>query len=148
MAGFGGVVNDPLLIDECLSAELPAIAHELGFEAYHVARFGLAGAPDHAIFAKVAERGFTFVTNNRDDFVELAGRVDLHGGLIVLMSQGRRESQKAMLRAALLHVREIGGLINRVLEVQQDGQITVFELPASLPRGFEDIAPPTFFEPF
>src|SRR5712691_1560506 len=38
-------VSDPLLIDECLSAELPAIAHELGFEAYHVAHFGLAGAP-------------------------------------------------------------------------------------------------------
>ncbi len=39
-------VSDPLLIDECLSAELPAIAHELGFEAYQVAHFGLAGAPD------------------------------------------------------------------------------------------------------
>ena len=69
-------MNDPLLIDECLSAELPALAHELGFEAYHVAHFGLAGAPDHVVFAKVKERGFIFVTNNRDDFVELACRLD------------------------------------------------------------------------
>jgi predicted nuclease of predicted toxin-antitoxin system len=59
-------VNDPFLIDECLSAELPAVAHELGLEAYHVAHFGLAGAPDHAVFAKVRERSFIFVTNNRD----------------------------------------------------------------------------------
>jgi hypothetical protein len=37
----------------------------------------LAGAPDHAVFAKVSERGFVFVTNNRDDFVDLVEAVDL-----------------------------------------------------------------------
>jgi hypothetical protein len=56
-------VNDPFLIDECLSAELPAIAHEFGLEAYHIAHFGLAGVPDHVVFEKVRERGFVFVTN-------------------------------------------------------------------------------------
>lgn len=123
-------MSDPLLIDECLRAELPAIAHELGFEAYHVAHFDLAGAADHAVFAKVRERGFVFVTNNRDDFVELIEKVDLHAGLVVLVSQGRRETQKAMFRIALLHVLEIGGLTNRVLEVEQTGEIRVYDLPA------------------
>jgi hypothetical protein len=96
-----------------------------------VAHFGLAGAADHAVFAKVRERGFVFVTNNRDDFVELIEKVDLHAGLVVLVSQGRRETQKAMFRIALLHVLEIGGLTNRVLEVEQTGEIRVYELPAS-----------------
>jgi predicted nuclease of predicted toxin-antitoxin system len=132
-------VSDPFLIDECLSAELPAIAHEFGFEAYHVAHFGLAGAPDHAVFAKVCERGFIFVTNNRDDFVELIEKVDLHAGLIVFMSQARRDVQKVMFRAALLHVRKIGDLINRVLEVEQSCEIRVYELPTpSIP---DDDAP-------
>jgi predicted nuclease of predicted toxin-antitoxin system len=130
LADFGGAVSDPFLIDECLNAELPAIAHELGFEAYHVAHFGLAGAPDHVVFAKVSERGFVFVTNNRDDFIELVQKVDLHAGLVVLVSQGRRETQKAMFRAVLLHILEIGGLTNRVLEVEQDGEIRVYDLPA------------------
>jgi predicted nuclease of predicted toxin-antitoxin system len=123
-------VSDPFLIDECLSAELPPVAHELGFEAYHVAHFGLAGAADHAVFAKVRERGFIFVTNNRDDFVELIEKIDLHAGLIVFMSQGRRDVQKAMFRAALLHIRKIGDLINRVLEVEQSCEIRVYELRA------------------
>jgi predicted nuclease of predicted toxin-antitoxin system len=134
------------LIGECLSAELPAIAHELGFEAYHVARFGLAGAPDHAVFAKVVERGFIFVTNSREDFVQLVQRVDLHAGLMVFTSQEPRELQKAMFRAALRHVREIGGLINRVLEVDQDCTIRLFELPTSPPRGFEEAT--SFVEPY
>ncbi len=124
-------MSDPLLIDECLSAELPAIAHELGFEAYHVAHFGLAGAPDQVIFARISERGFIFVTNNRDDFVQLVEKADLHAGLIVFISQGRRDAQKAMFRAALLHILEIGGLTNRVLEIEQNCEIRVYELPTS-----------------
>jgi predicted nuclease of predicted toxin-antitoxin system len=78
MAGFGGAVSDPFLIDECLSAELPAIAHALGFEAYHVAHFGFAGAPDHVVFAKVSERGFVFVTNNRVLEVEQHGEIRVY----------------------------------------------------------------------
>jgi hypothetical protein len=47
----------------------------------------------------------------------------------VFLSQGRRETQKTMVRAALLHVLKIGGLINRVMEVQQNCEIRVYELP-------------------
>jgi hypothetical protein len=70
---------------------------------------------------------------NRDEFLELIEKVDLHAGLIVFMSQGRREAQKAMFRAALLHVLKMGGLINRVLEVEQDCEIRVYELPPPSP---------------
>jgi hypothetical protein len=80
-----------------------------------------------------------FVTNNRDDFVELIEKVDLHAGLIVFMLQGRRDVQKTMFRAALPHVRKVGGLINRVLEVEQSCEIRVYELPT--PSVSDDDAP-------
>jgi hypothetical protein len=50
--------------------------------------------------------------------------------LVILVSQGRRETQKAMFRAAVLHILEIVGLTNRVLEVEQHGEIRVYDLPA------------------
>jgi hypothetical protein len=43
-------VNDPFLIDECLSAELPAIAHELGLEAGQNSRQTLS---DGALNARI-----------------------------------------------------------------------------------------------
>lgn len=122
-------MNDRILIDECLSIELAQIAHELGFEAYHVAHRGMSGLKDHALFAEIARGGFVFVTNNREDFVELVAKADLHAGMIVIVPNVRREVQKALFRAALQHVLTIGTLLNRVLEIDGNGDIRVYDLP-------------------
>jgi predicted nuclease of predicted toxin-antitoxin system len=122
-------MSDPILVDECLSVELPRVAHELGFEAYHVVHYGLSGLKDAALFARIYERGFVFVTNDRDDFIDLIAKVDLHAGLIVILPSVRSEVQKVLFRAALEHVLKIGSMMNRVLEVGADCEIHVYDLP-------------------
>lgn len=122
-------MNDPVLIDECLSPELVDTAYTLGCEAHHAVRYGLSGKPDHVVYAEVKRRGFLFVTNNRDDFVELLTGAELHAGMIVILPNCRRNEQVALFRLALQHVKSIGGLMNQVLEIDADGRIEVYDLP-------------------
>jgi predicted nuclease of predicted toxin-antitoxin system len=126
-----GAMSDGLLIDECLTPELVGIAHEQGFEAYHVAHYGMSGATDCVVFEEVSNRGFVFVTNNRDDFIDLVETADLHAGLIVIVPQVRRETQKELFQLALTRLKEIGDLTNKVLEIDEDGRIQIYDLPTS-----------------
>jgi predicted nuclease of predicted toxin-antitoxin system len=73
------------LIDECLHESLIRLAHAAGFEAVHVNHLGLSGQPDWALAERVAKDEFTFVTNNRVDFIKLFGKMELHPGLVVLV---------------------------------------------------------------
>ena len=122
-------MNDPILIDECLTPELASIAHDLGLEAHHVAYIGLTSKTDRAIFERVEERGFVFVTNNREDWHKLVSKADLHAGLIVILPNCRGAQQKVLFRAALEHAIAIGGLTNKVLEIDAGGAIGVYNLP-------------------
>jgi predicted nuclease of predicted toxin-antitoxin system len=122
-------MSDRLLVDECLTPELVPIACEFGFEAYHVAHIGLSGEPDRIVFRRVVADGFLFVTNDREDWNALVSRVDLHAGLLVIRPRCRRELQKTHFRAALVHVQAIGGLLNKVMEIDQRAEIATFDLP-------------------
>jgi hypothetical protein len=51
-------MNDPVLIDECLSPELVDTAYTLGCEAHHAVRYGLSGKPDHVVYAEVSGVAF------------------------------------------------------------------------------------------
>jgi predicted nuclease of predicted toxin-antitoxin system len=90
-----------LLIDECLHESLVGLAHAAGFEATHVNYLGLNGRPDWALAERVAKDEFTFVTNNRVDFIQLFGKTDLHAGLIVLVPNVTPLLQRALFQAAL-----------------------------------------------
>jgi predicted nuclease of predicted toxin-antitoxin system len=125
------LLSDRFLIDECLTPELVAIANELGFEAHHVVYLGLSGRPDHLVFRHVAEGGYVFVTNDREDWCNILSRVDLHAGLVVIVPKCRREIQKRLFRAALEHVKASDGLLNRVLQIYASCVIEVFELPSA-----------------
>lgn len=48
-----------ILIDECLSPALVEVAHDAGFEAYHVAHRGWSRLKDTALFRRVVEDGLT-----------------------------------------------------------------------------------------
>ncbi len=89
------------LIDECLHESLVVLAHTAGFEATHVNYLGLLGQPDRALAERIANDEFTFVTNNRGDFVQLFGKMDLHAGLIVLIPNMVPSLQRALFQAAL-----------------------------------------------
>ena len=66
------------LIDECLSPALVDVAHEAGYEAYHVAHRGWSGWTDRQLFRVMLEEQFVIVTNNRDDFLELIVGAEIH----------------------------------------------------------------------
>lgn len=119
-------MTERFLIDECLSVALVPVAHEEGFEVYHVAHIGLAGAKDRTVFARVREEGFVFATNNRADFLH---DVDLHAGLLVIVPSCRRDVQVALFRTALQRVAAIGSMVNKILEIDEGGRIHVYDWP-------------------
>lgn len=68
------------LIDECLHTSLLKLAHEAGHIADHVNYLGLGSSKDWALMKVILDQDYTFVTNNRTDFLALYGRLQLHAG--------------------------------------------------------------------
>lgn len=119
------------LIDECLHESLVGVAHAAGFEATHVNHLGLSGKADWELVERIAEDEFTFVTNNRIDFIRLFGEMELHAGLIIIVPNTVPDVQRALFRAALqfVHGKE---LINTVIEVSLKGDTVLcaeYDLP-------------------
>jgi len=75
-----------LLIDECLHTSLLKLAHEAGHTADHVNYLGLGSSKDWDLMKLILDQDYTFVTNNRTDFLALYGRTQLHAGLVIIVS--------------------------------------------------------------
>jgi predicted nuclease of predicted toxin-antitoxin system len=108
------------LIDECLHESLVGVAHAAGFDATHVNHLGLSGKADWELAERIAEDEFTFVTNNRVDFIRLFSKMELHAGLIVLVPNVVPSVQRAMFQAAILYMAG-KDLINSAIEVSIEG---------------------------
>ena len=120
------------LIDECLSVDLVTVAEESGNEAQHVAHVGRAGWKDWNVVRYANEGDFVFVTNNASDFRQLFAAQPLHAGLIILIPVVKRMLQQRLFKAALDELDAIGEPVNRVLEVDLDGEevtLTLYDLP-------------------
>jgi predicted nuclease of predicted toxin-antitoxin system len=119
------------LIDECLHQSLVVVAHTTGFEATHVNYLGLSGYPDWALAERILEDEYTFVTNNRVDFIRLFQRIEIHTGLIILVPNLVPALQRVLFQAALEYA-STGDLVNNVMEVVLEGNTvvcTVYKLP-------------------
>jgi predicted nuclease of predicted toxin-antitoxin system len=121
-----GVVR--FLIDECLSLDLVAVAGKAGHDARHVAHVGRAGWKDWNVARYASEGDFILVTNNASDFRRLYAAEPLHAGLIILIPVVNRMVQRRLFKAALDELAIIGEPINRVLEVDLDGEDVTFAL--------------------
>lgn len=121
------------LIDECLHESLVGVAHDAGFEATHVNHLGWSGKPDWELARRIAKDEFTFVTNNRVDFIQVFGRMELHAGLIIIVPNAVPVVQRALFEAAILY---LAGkeLINSAIEVSLQGQ-AVKCVEYRLPKG-------------
>ena len=120
------------LVDECLHESLVALAHAAGFDATHVNHLGLSGKPDWVLAERVVQDEFTLVTNNRSDFLQLFGKMDLHPGLVVLVPNVTPALQRALFGAALQYS-ATRDLVNTVLEVSLAGKTVhcvAYRLPA------------------
>jgi predicted nuclease of predicted toxin-antitoxin system len=112
-----------LLIDECLHTSLVDLAYQAGYAADHVIYLGLSGSKDWQLRSVIREREYTFVTNNRSDFLALYAHEAVHTGLIVIVPNVPPGRQRELFRAAL---QQIGGreLTNTVIEVDfRDGAV-------------------------
>ena len=124
-----------LLIDECLHTSLRDIAHAAGHIADHVNYLGLGGLKDWELMSRILEADYTFVTNNRSDFLALHGRQGLHPGVIIIVPNVTPDLQQELFRATLKHI-GTRDLTNTIIEVKYSrGKIECSEYP--LPQSSE-----------
>jgi predicted nuclease of predicted toxin-antitoxin system len=124
------------LIDECLSIRLVAVAREAGHDTHHVAHVGKAGWKDWNVARYARDGDFVLVTNNASDFRHLYAEQPLHAGLVILIPNVRGVLQQRLFKAALDELATLDEPINRVLEVDLDGDDVIFalyDLPSSTP---------------
>lgn len=91
-----------LLIDECLHTSLVELAHAAGHVADHVNYRGLGSYKDWQLMAVIREQDYTFVTNNRFDFLFLHGKEPLHAGVIIVIPNVNPLRQRELFRVARL----------------------------------------------
>lgn len=117
------------LVDECLSPHLVSVAHDRGFEGYHVAHRGWGGLTDAQLLKHLLAEELVLVTNDRDDFLDLVSGVELHPGLVVILANVRRARQTVLFDMALDALSKMASSINKIVEIDANGKVTVFELP-------------------
>lgn len=119
------------LIDECLSPALVATAKARNFDADHVTYIGKAGWQDWNLVPFAVANDYVIVTNNRRDFLKEYARLDLHGGLVILIPFVDRDRQIALFAKVLdvLLLRN-DDLVNRLVEVLEDGTVHVMDWSA------------------
>jgi predicted nuclease of predicted toxin-antitoxin system len=124
------------LIDECLSIHLVSVAGQAGHDAQRVAHVGKAGWKGWNVVRYARNADFILVTNNASDFRRLYAAQPLHAGLVILIPVVSRLLQQKLFRAALDELAALGEPINRVLEVDLNGDdvtLALYDLPPSTP---------------
>ncbi|MFI4985028.1 MAG: DUF5615 family PIN-like protein [Solirubrobacterales bacterium] len=127
-----------LWIDEDLSPALVEVAHRRGLDATCNRDRGLLGGSDVEVLRRCIDEDRTLVTNNFGDFRRLCEARPVHPGLLVLPTV-TRDAQKQLLYIALDHIERqttrhgvtesAEFMINRVVEVDEEGVCTDFQLP-------------------
>lgn len=75
---------------------------------------------------------FTFVTNNRRDFLRLYRVIDVHAGLLIILPSVGYHRQIALFRAALAAIVARGGDVTcELVEVTADGSVSFTPYPAA-----------------
>jgi predicted nuclease of predicted toxin-antitoxin system len=121
------------LIEECLTVDLVSVAGQAGHDAQHEAHVGKAGWKDWNVVRYARDGDFVLVTNNASDFRGLYAAQPLHAGLVTLIPAVDRALQRKLFRAALDELAVIGEPVNRVLEVDLDGDdvtLAVYDWPS------------------
>lgn len=123
-------MNDPFLIDECLSLELAALALSRGHYAVHVSRKGLAGKSDEALMPIILRGNFVLVTNNRTDFLKLYAHEPVHPGLVIIIPGNQPlEKQVDLFSFGLNVIESQPDLINKLVEIDIHGAVTITDWP-------------------
>ncbi|EQD75001.1 hypothetical protein B1A_04191 [mine drainage metagenome] len=126
------MTDDPFFIDECLTLALVAKAHSRGHAATHVAFMGLQGEQDWDLLPMLIEKNYVLVTNNGEEFKMRYAKLDIHPGLVIIVPGGIiKEKQVELFDRALDVIEVLEDTINKVIEVAEDGAVSVKDLPSS-----------------
>jgi predicted nuclease of predicted toxin-antitoxin system len=117
------------LIDECLSPKLAELSGG-AFQIVHVNHRGLTRQPDHVIARWCVDHEHALITNNARDFRTIYARLEIHPGLVVILPSIARALQIALIPTALASIQALPDLINRLIEVDLEGNIIVSDWPA------------------
>jgi len=120
-----------LLIDECLHTSLVTVAHSAGHSADHVSHRGLGGLKDWQLMRVIREQEYTFVTNDRSDFLTLHSNEPLHAGVIVIVPNVVPTEQRKLFAAAMKDIgtRDLANTVVEVRFVKEGIQCWEYELP-------------------
>ena len=116
---------DRLLIDECLSQSLLAVAKARGLPADHVVWLGKGGMKDWTLVSFALNHDYAFVTNNRRDFLREYARLSVHDGLIILVPLVGRDEQSRLFGLVLDYLQTLPDTVNTLIEIFSDGEIRV-----------------------
>ena len=131
--GKGGV---RLFIDESLSPLLAIRLNDTGnHDAIHPLHVGRCGEPDYRVVERCTAEDRVIVTQNARDFRRLAGRMELHPGLIILPYAGREATWRGLQEAiAFLQAKgdPMNAMVNHALEVGLiAGRMTLYAIPST-----------------
>lgn len=119
-------MNDTILVDECLSVALVAVAKARGLSAVHVVHIGKGGWQDWNLVPFALEHDYIVATNNRRHFLKEYLKRDIHNGLIIVVPSVERDRQVELFGFALDAVVALGvDAANRIIEVLHDGSVHV-----------------------
>jgi predicted nuclease of predicted toxin-antitoxin system len=121
--------NRRFLIDECLSPDLTGVARGRGHDAGHVTHYGRGGVKDWYLVPFIIQNELIFVTNNARDFRRLYAALDLHPGLVVILPAVKQPRQSELFRQALAAIDQQRDIINKLIEVDADGVVTIRDWP-------------------
>jgi predicted nuclease of predicted toxin-antitoxin system len=97
--------------------------------ADHVNYLGLGSSKDWQLMATIRQQDYTFVTNNRSDFLALHGQEPLHAGVIIIVPSVTPARQRELFSSALKHI-GARDLTNTVVEIKYArNQIECSEYP-------------------
>jgi len=124
-------VTVKLLIDECLHTSLIEVAHAAGYVADHVNYLGLGSSKDWQLMATIRAKDYTFVTNNRSDFLSLHGQEPLHAGVIIVVPNVMPARQRELFTAALKHIgaRDLTNTVVEAKYVRNQIECSEYALP-------------------
>ena len=117
------------LIDECLSPQLAGIAQAQGYQALHVNWLKLSGKKDIAISVQAIADDWIVVTNNAADYRAIYRSLDVHPGLVIILPSAYRNFQIAMFEAALVQIKLLPDLINKIVHVDIANCVSIDDFP-------------------
>jgi predicted nuclease of predicted toxin-antitoxin system len=120
-----------LLIDECLSQALLAVAKARGIQADHVVWLGKGGMQDWNLVSFALDHDYALVTSNRRDFLREYARLSAHDGLIILVPMVERNDQVRLFGLMLDRLQTLPDTTNKLVEIFSDGEIRVRDWSAS-----------------